>query len=105
LARNTRQYPNTDERDDKEIIRKLKSQIRKLKKENKDLKSENDTLLDAWSKTESFLVEITQGVPLEDLVKVRTLPKKAVRGINPVEKKEPNQNVRKKWAEWRKENL
>jgi len=95
-------YPKEDSEKLRDTIQKLKSQVRNLQKKNRDLKSENDTLLDAWARTEAFLQEVTEGVPLEEVIKYKTLPKKAVR-----KKEETNEQeqVRKKWAQWRKENL
>lgn len=77
--------------------------MRNLKKQNKMLKSENDTLLDAWIKTQSFLEEVTDGVPLEELLQYRKLPKKAVRVEQDTKKVE--EDVKEKWLKWRKENL
>jgi predicted nucleic acid-binding Zn-ribbon protein len=74
MAKNTRKYPNRDEEDLNETIRKLKAQLRYLKKEIKELASENKTLKDAWQKTEDFLSELTQDVPLEELLRYRKLP-------------------------------
>lgn len=64
--------------------------------------NENQSLLDAWAKTEAFLGEITDGVPLEDLLKFKKLPKKATRKV---EQKVEKQETREKWKKWRKENL
>ena len=77
--------------------------MRNLKKQNKMLKSENDTLLDAWIKTQSFLEEVTDGVPLEELLQYRKLPKKAIRVEQDTKKVE--EDVKEKWLKWRKENL
>jgi hypothetical protein len=95
-------YPQEDTKKQNQTIQKLKGQLRKLKKENKELKSENKTLLDAWIKTECFLEEITHGVPLEEIIHYKKLPKKAVRKDTP---KDSVEDTRKKWADWRKENL
>ena len=82
--------------------------MRRLQKAVKELRSENDTLLEAWAKTEGFLEEITNGVPLEELMRYNKLPKKAIR----VKDKKVRQNdnelreeAREKLAKWRKENL
>jgi hypothetical protein len=79
--------------------------VRKLQKEKRDLISENQTLLDAWAKTESYLAEITNGVPLEDMLKFKKLPKKATRKVEQRRDKEDKEDARKKWAQWRKDNL
>ena len=109
MARNTRKYPARDEEDLRDTLQKLKSRLRKLQKENKILRSENETLLDAWTKTESFLAEITDGVPLEKVLEYRTLPKKALRNQSEEDNEETLDDVkdqaRKQWAKWRKDNL
>lgn len=110
MARNTRNYAPKDEKELRTTIRKLKAQVRNLTKEVKALKSENETLLDAWARTESFLSEITDGIPLEEMLKHRTLPKKAVRShLTKVDQllkeEESKEDFRKELAKWRKENL
>jgi predicted RNase H-like nuclease (RuvC/YqgF family) len=97
-------YPKEGTDRDKDTIKKLRSQVRNLKKQNKELQSENETLLEAWSKTEAFLAEITDGVPLEELLKHRNLPKKATRKT--VTTNDDNiDEIRTKWSQWRKDNL
>lgn len=108
MSKNTRNYPKDDEKDLRETIQKLKSQVRKLKKDNKELKSDNESLLDAWAKTEAYLQEITQGVPLEDLLRFRKLPKKALHkkeGKVKKNKEDTMKETKEKWRNWRKENL
>lgn len=106
MARNTRNYPKTDSESLHDTIKTLKSRIRKLQKETRELRSENKTLLDAWAKAESFLQEVTQGVPLEDLLKYKTLPRKMVKDLeDDIEDIDEKEEVRLKWKNWREENL
>lgn len=109
MARNQRKFPKKDDEDLRETIRKLKSRVKKLQKENNNLRGENSTLLDAWAKTESFLQEVTAGVPLEKIIEHRKLPSKA---IKPLKKKkeetvdiEDKEEARLKWIKWRQDNL
>jgi hypothetical protein len=95
-------YPKENEDKMRDTIQKLRSQVRRLTKEVKELKSENSTLLDAWAKTEAFLHEVTEGVPLAEVMKHKTLPKKIIETKEPLCEKEA---VRQKWANWRKDNL
>jgi enamine deaminase RidA (YjgF/YER057c/UK114 family) len=109
MARNTRNFPKDEENNLRDTIQKLRNQVRKLRKNIKELESENSTLLEAWVKTEHFLEEVTDGVPLEDLLKYKKLPKNVVKKktvkVENLTKKESTEEVRKKWAKWRKENL
>lgn len=109
MARNIRNYVPREDKKYQENLKKLRSQVRTLQKQIKQLKSDNDTLLDAWAKTEAFLAEITDGVPLEDLLRYRNLPKKAIRTKDKkVEKIEINDTraaTRAKFREWREKNL
>ena len=100
-------YPKDDSDKLRDANKKLRSEVRNLKKQLKIACSERDTAVEAWIKTEAFLAEITEDVPLEEMLKLRTLPKKAVRKkikkeTNPEELKE---QVREKFAKWRKDNL
>lgn len=52
-----------------EIVRKQKTQIENLKNENRKLKSQIKTLNSAWSKTEVFLENISDGRSLENMLK------------------------------------
>ena len=107
MARNTRNYPKSDSESLQDTVKKLRGRVRKLMKENRELRSENKTLLDAWAKAESFLQEVTQGVPLEDLLKYRTLPKQFIEQ----EEEEIEENIdekeetRLKFKKWREDNL
>ena len=97
MSRKIRKTFPKDEHDSlKETVNKLKSQIRKLQKENRDLKSENNTLLTAWGKTECFIDELTENIPVEELIK---------NNKNKLSENEEKEIVREKWAQWRKENL
>lgn len=102
-------YPKDDADTMRDTIQKLKSQVRRLQKTIRELKSENSTLIDAWSKTEAFLSEVTEGAPLEEVIKYNKLPKKAVRKktnkVNKVNEQDAKEVAREKWAKWRKENL
>lgn len=98
MAKNTRKFPKKDGEEAKETIRKLKSQIRKLQKKIRELKSEIATMEEAWLKTETYLSEIVKDVPLEDLLQQEKILDKTL-----VEDHE--EDVRDKWARWRKENL
>lgn len=104
MAKNTRRYARSEEKDTNETIQKLKAQIRNLKKQNKELISENQTLLEAWAKTEAFLSEVTKDVPIEEMLKYEKLPKKATRKKDKTVE-DTKEQTRKKWANWRKENL
>lgn len=101
----TQKYPKEDTDKQKEKIQQLKSHIRRLQKEIKNLKQENSSLLDAWAKTEAFLAELTEGVPLEDILKHKTLPKKATRKRVKEEPKDAKEVTRKKYQNWRKEKM
>lgn len=101
----TQKYPKEDTDKQKEKIQQLKSHIRRLQKEVKSLKHENSTLLDAWAKTEAFLAELTEGVPLEDILKHKTLPKKATRKRVKDQPQDTKEATRKKWQRWRQEKL
>ena len=108
MARNTRNFSRNEESSLQETLKELKSRVRKLTKENKILRSENATLLEAWSKTEYFLSEVTDGVPLEQMMKYKTLPKKAVRKqteSNQIKDVDETEKARLKWKKWRDENL
>lgn len=98
MAKNTRKCTKSEERDANETIQKLKAQVRNLKKQNRELKSENKTLLDVWAKSEAFVSEITEDIPLEEIVKQNKLPKMLT-------KEDEKEQARKKWAKWRQENL
>jgi chromosome segregation ATPase len=87
----------------RDTIQKLKSQLKRAQKELKESRSENNTLLEAWSKTEAFLEEVTDGVPLEKVLKYKKLPKKIIK--EPVPTEDTKEAARKKWAKWRKDNL
>lgn len=83
----------------KDRIEALRGENRRLKKAIKAMTSELQTMKSAWKKTEDFLHEMTAGVPLEKLLKIKTLPKKALR--KKMTKKEPidqREIVRDKWA-------
>lgn len=95
-------YPKEGSDKLKDTVQKLRRQVRRLQKEVRELKSENSTLLDAWAKTEAFLHEVTDGVPLEEVMEHRTLPKKLTRHKEEISEQDA---VRQKWADWRKENL
>lgn len=107
MAKNTRNYPKSDSDALGDTLRKLRSRVRKLMKENRELRSENRTLLDAWAKAEAYLVEITQGVPLEELLKYRTLPMKVIKKHEKelTEEIDEIEEARKKWKSWREDNL
>lgn len=113
MARNNRNFSKKNDNGDESLhdkIRSLKSQIKKLMKENRELKSKNDTLEGAWRKTEDFLSEITDDVPLDELLKFRKLPKKAVRSVSKKGKAvdedvDQKEDFRLKWKKWRQENL
>ncbi len=96
-------YPKEDTETLRDTIRKLKSQIRKLQKTIRELKAENKTLSEAWSKTEEFLGEITEGKPLKEILKYKTLPKKVSRK-NIETKEDKKQEILEKWQKWNKEN-
>ena len=98
-------YPKDDVDKQKETIQQLKSQVRKLQKENKNLRHENKTLLDTWAKTEAFLGELTDGIPLEEILKYKTLPKKATRKRVKDEPQDTKEATRKKFQKWRKEKM
>ena len=103
-------YPKDEAENAKDTIQKLKSQVRRLQKTVRELKSENATLLDAWAKTESYLEEVTEGIPLEEVMKHKKLPKKVLRKKEGKLDKYNNREdakeaARQKWANWRKENL
>jgi len=112
MARKSRKqvYPKDESDTLRDTIKKLKSQVRNLQKTVRELKSENSTLLDAWSITEAILQEVTEGEPLEEIIKYRKLPKRVLRKkeekvIKELEKEVDREEARKKWARWRKENL
>ena len=110
MARNTRKYPKKDDEDFKETIQKLRSQVRNLRKKVKDLQVERDSLLDAWAKTEAYLADITEDIPLEDIIKYKKLPKKATMKKDKKRKKieetdSKKEDTRKKFQNWAKENL
>lgn len=99
-------YPKDDVVDkQKETIQQLKSHVRRLQKEIKALKHENSTLLDAWAKTEAFLAEYTEGVPLEDILKYKTLPKKATRKRVKETPQNTKEATRQKFKKWRQEKI
>jgi predicted nuclease with TOPRIM domain len=100
MSRNTRNFPKRDSEELQEQIQKLKSRLRKVQKENRMLKEELTTLRSAWEKTEAFLRDVTEGVPLEELLEVKTLPKKAVRSSTKNKEEDP----RSKWKKWLAEN-
>ena len=52
-----------------ELIRKYKTQVDTLKRENKKLKSQIKTLDSAWTKTEKFLENVSEGRSLEEMIK------------------------------------
>jgi predicted nuclease with TOPRIM domain len=108
LSKNTRNYPKKDVQELNSNIQKLKSQIRNLKKENRELASENKTLLDAWVKTADYLHEVTDGIPLEEILRTKDrLPKDLVHKHTSTRKPkedftrtELKEEARKKWAKW-----
>jgi len=108
MARNQRKFPKKDDEDLRETISKLKARIRKLQKQANNLRHENSTLLDAWAKTESFLQEVTNGVPLERIIEHRKLPASKLKPEK-IKKEEVDINekedARLKWTKWRNENL
>jgi hypothetical protein len=61
--------------------------------------------LDAWAKTEAFLGELTEGIPLEEILKYKTLPKKATRKRVKDEPQDAKEATRKKFQKWRKEKM
>ena len=66
--------------------------------------------MEAWAKTECFLEEVTEGVPLEDILTYDKLPQRNLKKKNQKVEKHKNdektkEQVRQKWAKWRKENL
>jgi hypothetical protein len=108
MSRNIRKYPKNDEDDKKETISKLRAQIRQQEKYIEELKSENKTLVDAWTKTESFLEEITAGVSLEEILKYKKLPKRVLqkkeKAENKLDKKDrEREETLAKWQKWNKE--
>lgn len=112
MARKSRKqvYPKDETDTLRDTVKKLKSRVRNLQKTIRELKSENSTLLDAWSKTEAFLQEVTEGEPLEEVIRYNKLPKKLLRKkeekvVKELEKEEDREKARKKWAQWRKDNL
>ena len=102
-------YPKENEDNLRDTLQKLKSQVRNLTKQNKELRSKNSTLLEAWAKTEAFLAEVTDGVPLVEVMKHRTLPSKVVKKTDKIHPKKENidarEQTREKFKKWRKENL
>lgn len=80
----------------KERIDRLRSELRRQKKLNKELISKLETLESAWKKTEDFLHDLTIDVPLEELIKYKTLPKKAVRK-RPRKEQKPKEDPRDTW--------
>jgi hypothetical protein len=79
-----------------------------MEKYIEELKSENQTLVECWAKTEAFLEEITAGVPLEDLLKYKKLPKRAIQKKIKADNKIDKQNRDKqatleKWQKWNRE--
>lgn len=110
MSRNTRQFARSDDEDKRDTINKLRAQIRQMEKYIEELKSENETLVSAWAKTEAFLEEITAGVPLEDLLRYKKLPKRAVqkktKADNKIDKEDrEKQRVLEKWQKWNKERV
>lgn len=105
MTRNTRNYPQSEEDEQKETIRKLKAQLKRVKKQNIELKSENKSLKKAWNKTEKFLSEALDDVPLEEVLKYNKLPKKALRKRAKQEKKKQKETAKEYFRRWRKENL
>ena len=107
MARNTRNFSRSDEESDKDTIQRLKAHVKSLYKKIDDLETENKTLLDAWAKTEVFLQEVTNGVPLEDLLRMRKLPKRVLKGKDKKVKKQDENDKRQetleKWQRWNKE--
>lgn len=107
MSKNAKRFIKKDNDNLKETIRKLKAQISNLEKMNRQLQSENGTLREAWRKTEDFLKDVTNGVPLEEVLKYRRLPKKALRMQKEQAKKEEKskeqekEEVRQKWKLWR----
>lgn len=108
MARNTRNYPKSDDDSLKDTIKKLKDEIKDLKNENTKLMQENKTLKKAWKKTEEFLHDVTDEYTLEELIKNAGQPKKLAKERTKKIDDEPekeSERVRQKWAKWRKENL
>lgn len=106
MAKNTRNYPKADSESLQDTIKKLKARVRNLTKINRQLRSENETLLEAWVKTESFLSEVTDDVPLEEVMKHKKLPKKALRKNKKEEiVVDEMEEARLKWKKWREEKL
>jgi DNA-binding transcriptional MerR regulator len=108
MSRNVRNYAKNDDEDKKDTINKLRAQIKQLEKYIEELKSENKTLVDAWAKTESFLEEVTSGIPLEEILKYKKLPRRALqkkaKADNKVNKQErERREVLEKWQKWNKE--
>lgn len=83
----------------KERLERTRSELRRQKKKNKELISKLETLEAAWKKTEDFLHDLTLDVPLEELLKYKTLPKRAVRKRTKREQK-PKEDPRDKWADF-----
>lgn len=80
----------------KERLERTRSELRRQKKKNKELISKLETLEAAWKKTEDFLHDLTLDVPLEELIKYKTLPKRAVRKRTKREQK-PKTDPRDEW--------
>ena len=99
MAKNTRNYPKKSEEDLKETASKLKRKIRRLEATIRKLKEENDSLQRAWQKTEKFLQQSLEDIPLEELLKHNKLPKKATRQ----KKQEEKEDIREKMQRWLQE--
>lgn len=52
-----------------EIIRKYKVQVENLKTQNRKLKSQLKTAETAWTRTEKFLENVSEGRSLEEMIK------------------------------------
>ena len=91
----------------KDRIENLRGENRRLKKVIKSMESELHTMKSAWKKTEEFLQDVTSGIPLEQLIKQKPLPKKALRKRQKQETRTPvdqREVIRDKWAKIVKEN-
>lgn len=53
----------------KEDNKRLKQRVRKLEKEIKKYKSNAKTVESVWQETENYLMEVTKGVSLEEILK------------------------------------
>ncbi len=60
---------NDDDDDLREKNIKLRNKIRTLERKNNELSSQVGTLKKTWYKTEDYLREITDGIPLKEILK------------------------------------